>query len=58
LACGGRYDNLSTDINTELRKEIPATGFSVKVARLIKALRKNNIILKDKDKLDLYIVQL
>ena len=58
LACGWRYDNLSTDLDTSLRKEIPATGFSVKVARLIKALRNKNIVLKDKDKLDLYIVQL
>jgi len=58
LATGGRYDTLSTTLNEELRKEIPATGFSVKVARIIKALRNNNIILKNKDKLDLYIVQL
>jgi len=58
LACWGRYDNLSTDLNKELRKEVPATGFSVKVARLIKALRNNNIVLKNKDELDVYIVQL
>lgn len=58
LATGGRYDTLSTTLNKELRKEVPATGFSVKVARLIKALRNKNIVLKNKDKLDLYIVQL
>ncbi|MDQ7008854.1 MAG: ATP phosphoribosyltransferase regulatory subunit [Candidatus Gracilibacteria bacterium] len=58
LATGGRYDTLSMKLNPELKKEIPATGFSVKVARLIKALRKQNIILQNKDKLDLYIVQL
>ena len=58
LASGWRYDNLSKDLDEELRNEIPATGFSVKVARLIKALRNNNIVLKDRDKLDLYIVQL
>ncbi len=58
LARWWRYDTLSTTINKELRKEIPATGFSVKVARLIKALRNKNIVLQNKDKLDLYIVQL
>jgi histidyl-tRNA synthetase len=58
LATGGRYDTLSMTLNEELRKEIPATGFSVKVARLIKALRNKNIVLQNKDKLDLYVVQL
>jgi histidyl-tRNA synthetase len=58
LASGGRYDDLSISLDENLRKNIPATGFSVKVARMIKALRKNNIFLEDKDKLDLYIVQL
>lgn len=58
LASWGRYDDLSIDLDETLRKNIPATGFSVKVARVIKALRKNNIFLQDKDKLDLYIVQL
>ena len=58
LSSWGRYDNLSIDIDKTLRKNIPATGFSVKIARIIKALRKKNIILRDKDKLNLYIVQL
>jgi len=58
LARGWRYDTLSMALDDELKKEIPATGFSVKVARLIKALRNNNIILENKDKLDLYVVQL
>ena len=58
LATGWRYDSLSTKINESLRKEIPATTFSVKVARLIKALKNKNIVLRNKDKLDLYIVQL
>ena len=58
LATWGRYDTLSMTLNEELRKEIPATGFSVKVARLIKALRNKNVVLQNKDKLDLYIVQL
>ncbi len=58
LARGGRYDTLSTILDPEIRKEVPATGFSVKVARLIKALQNKNIVLQNKDKLDLYIVQL
>jgi len=58
LARGWRYDTLSTTLDKELRKEVPATGFSVKVARLIKALKNRNIVLKNKDKLDLYVVQL
>ena len=58
LARGWRYDTLSTTLDEELRKEVPATGFSVKVARLIKALKNRNIVLKNKDKLDLYVVQL
>ena len=58
LAHGWRYDTLSMDIDDELRKEIPGTGFDTNVEKLINLLKKSGISLKDKDQLDLFFVQL
>ncbi|MCD5380671.1 ATP phosphoribosyltransferase regulatory subunit [Candidatus Gracilibacteria bacterium] len=58
LAHGGRYDTLSMDIDDELRKEVPATGFDTNVERLINLLKKSGISIRNKDQLDLFFVQL
>lgn len=51
-----RYNNLSTLIWDY--KEVPASWFSVDVWKLIDLLKLRNISIKNKDKLDLYFVQL
>jgi len=58
LASGWRYDTLSVDINEELRKEVPATGFHTNVETLISLLKKTGISIRDKDQLNLFFVQL
>ncbi len=58
LAHGWRYDTLSMDIDDELRKEVPATGFDTNVERLINLLKKSGISIRNKDQLDLFFVQL
>lgn len=57
LAYWGRYDALAMDIS-ESTKEVPATGFSTRIGCMIELLKRNNICIKNKDKLDLYFVQL
>jgi histidyl-tRNA synthetase len=39
-------------------QEIPASGFTVRIERIIKILKENNINIKSKDRIDLYFVQL
>ncbi|PID84046.1 histidine--tRNA ligase [Candidatus Gracilibacteria bacterium] len=53
---GGRYNGLSQAIG--YKKEIPGVGFALGVERLISAMQENNIKIKNKDALHLYIVQL
>ncbi|MDP5039028.1 MAG: histidine--tRNA ligase, partial [Candidatus Gracilibacteria bacterium] len=53
---GGRYDMLSKKIgHTE---EIPAVGFAFGMERLAEAIMDKGIELKNKDKIDLYFIQL
>lgn len=56
IAIGGRYDSLSTKIGYE--DVIPASGFTVRVDQLVKGLKEKKIAIKNKDKIDLYFVQL
>lgn len=56
IALGGRYDGLSQRL--EHNSVIPASGFTVRVDQLISSLKAKNISIKNKDKIDLYFVQL
>ncbi len=58
LASGGRYDTLSMEINENIRKEIPATGFVTNIGGVISLLKKTWISIRNKDELDLFFVQL
>ncbi len=51
-----RYDSLAKNIGYE--EDIPATGFAVRVESLIRILQEQNIKIRNKDKIDLYFVQL
>lgn len=53
---GSRYNALSKNIGEA--KEIPAVWFYVDTSILIELLKENNIELKNKDKIDLFFVQL
>ena len=53
---GGRYDMLSKKIWHH--EEIPAVWFAMGMERLVDALRDKNINIKNKDKIDLYFIQL
>lgn len=53
---GSRYNTLSRNIG-EI-KEVPAVWFYVDTTILIEMLKENNIELKNKDKIDLFFVQL
>ncbi|MDD3793843.1 MAG: His/Gly/Thr/Pro-type tRNA ligase C-terminal domain-containing protein [Candidatus Gracilibacteria bacterium] len=53
---GSRYNTLSKNIGEP--KEIPATGFYVDTSIIIDMLVENNIKIKNKDKIDLFFVQL
>lgn len=56
LVVGGRYDMMAEKMGYE--QEIPASGFTVRIERIIKILKENNINIKSKDRIDLYFVQL
>ncbi len=56
LVVGGRYDTMAQKMGYEA--EIPASGFTVRVEKIIAMLKENNINIKSKDKIDLYFVQL
>ncbi|MDD5769734.1 MAG: histidine--tRNA ligase [Candidatus Gracilibacteria bacterium] len=53
---GGRYDMLSKKLGHD--EEIPAVGFGMGMERLAEALMEKGIKIKDKDKIDLYFIQL
>ncbi|MCH2188757.1 ATP phosphoribosyltransferase regulatory subunit [Candidatus Gracilibacteria bacterium] len=53
---GSRYNTLSQYLNTP--KEIPATGFYSHTGIIIDLLRERQIKIRNKDKIDLYFVQL
>lgn len=53
---GWRYDALSAKIGH--KKEIPAVWFAMWMERLVQALKDKEIKIKDKDKIDLYFIQL
>ncbi len=53
---GGRYDGLSQKIGYE--ESIPWVGFAFGMERLAQSLYEKGIILRDKDKIDLYFIQL
>lgn len=56
VASGWRYDKLATELWSA--KPYSAAGFSVDAGRLIENLKSENIAIKNKDKIDLYFVQL
>jgi histidyl-tRNA synthetase len=56
IALGARHNSLSTSLGTP--KEIPATGFFANPYIIINMLKDKNTKLKNKDKIDLYFVQL
>lgn len=53
---GGRYDWLSKKIGHE--EDIPGVGFAFGMERLAQSLYEKWILLRDKDKIDLYFIQL
>lgn len=53
---GGRYDWLSKKIGHE--EDIPWVGFAFGMERLALSLYEKGILLRDKDKIDLYFIQL
>ncbi|MBW7954614.1 histidine--tRNA ligase [Candidatus Gracilibacteria bacterium] len=53
---GGRYDLLSKKLGH--KEEIPAVGMAFGMERLVDALRDKGILIKNKDKIDLYFIQL
>lgn len=56
ISRGGRYDTLSKLLGAP--KQFEAAGFAVDCMVLIDILRGKNIAIRDKDKIDLYFVQL
>lgn len=56
LCTGGRYDTLSKQLGYD--KVYAAAGFTLDVFRVIDILREKEIKIKNKDKIDLYFVQL
>lgn len=56
VASGGRYDALASNLGAI--KPFGAAGFSLDVMYMIDSLREKNIVIKDKDRIDLYFVQL
>jgi histidyl-tRNA synthetase len=56
IVVGGRYDSLAKSLWSP--DDIPATGFAVRVEFLIELLQKLDIKIRNKDKIDLYFVQL
>lgn len=56
IALGARHNALSTSLGTP--KEVPATGFFTNPYIIINMLKEKNTKLKNKDKIDLYFVQL
>lgn len=56
IAIGGRYNSLAKSLwNPD---DIPATWFVVRVETLIRILQDQNIKIRNKDKIDIYFVQL
>jgi len=56
IVIGWRYDSIGKKMGYE--KEIPASGFFLWVDKLIFFLKQKDIQIKNKDKIDLYFVQL
>ncbi|MDD3646720.1 MAG: His/Gly/Thr/Pro-type tRNA ligase C-terminal domain-containing protein [Candidatus Gracilibacteria bacterium] len=56
ISIGYRHNSLSTLLGAD--KEVPASSFTVDTWRVMDILRGRNIRIKNKDKLDLYFVQL
>ncbi len=56
IAEWSRYNTLSQNLDTP--KEIPATGFYAHTEVIIDMLREENVRIRNKDKIDLYFVQL
>lgn len=53
---GARYNALSTNLGE--KKETPASGFSTNMDKLIEFLQEQHIEIRNKDAIDLFIVQL
>lgn len=56
LGGGWRYDTLSTAIGAD--KEVPGVGFALWVERVIEAIFKKWVRIKNKDEINLYFIQL
>jgi len=56
LSFGFRYNDLSKIMWT--KKDVPATGFYINIYKIINILKSKNINILNKDKIDLYFVQL
>jgi len=56
LVVGGRYDTMAQKMGYE--EDIPASGFTLRVERIMAILKENDISIKSKDRIDLYFVQL
>ena len=56
IVMGGRYDGIGKKMGYE--EDVPASGFFLWVDKLIAFLKEKNIKIKNKDKIDLYFVQL
>lgn len=53
---GGRYDKLATDIGS--KDPVPAVGFALGVERMIDRMIEMGLTIKNKDKIDLYFIQI
>ena len=56
LGTGWRYDTLAGKLGSP--KEYGASGFNIDIMHVVDMLKSNNIVIKNKDTIDLYFVQL
>ena len=56
ISSGGRYDLLARTLGSP--KDYGASGFSIDVMHVINMLKEKHVSIKNKDKIDLYFVQL
>ncbi len=52
---GGRYDDLATSLGS--KNTVPAAGFAIGVERLIDSMVDSGLVVKNKDAIDLYFIQ-